>query len=167
MSDGAIVGVDPGTTQSAVVCLDPDGKVVCSFLEPNVDVLRWLRAIGPRDRVLAMEMVASYGMTVGREVFETVLWAGRFVEAWGGRHQLIYRRQVKLHLCRNSRATDSNVRQALLDRYGPGKALAVGVKARPGPLYGFRKDLWAALAVGVTAIDADEELNLEPVHDER
>ena len=36
---------------------------------------------------------------VGREVFDTVLWIGRFIEAWqahGGEYQLIYRRQVKL-----------------------------------------------------------------------
>ena len=34
-----------------------------------------------------------------------------------------------------------------------GKGTAVGLKASPGPLYGFKADLWAALAVAVTVAD--------------
>jgi len=61
---------------------------------------------------------------------------------------------VKLHLTQTRRAKDANIRQALIDRYGPGKALAVGLKATPGPLYGLTGDCWSALAVAVTAADA-------------
>jgi hypothetical protein len=46
------------------------------------------------------------------------------------------------------KAKDSNIRQALIDRFGE-----VGVKARPGFFYGFKKDIWAAFAVGVTYLD--------------
>ena len=44
-------------------------------------------------------------MAVGREVFETCLWIGRFVEAWyePDAVQLVYRRDVKLHLCGSAR----------------------------------------------------------------
>jgi len=63
-------------------------------------------------------MIASYGMPVGREVFETCLWIGRFIECWCGPYTLVYRREVKSFLCADSRAKDSNVRQAVIDRYG-------------------------------------------------
>jgi hypothetical protein len=108
---------------------------------------------------LAIESIASYGMAVGAEIFETCVWAGRFIQQWYVRTPLpdgqdtvlrVYRRDVKLHLCGSSRATDANIRQALIDLYGPSKATAVGLKATPGPLYGISADVWAALGVAVT-----------------
>jgi hypothetical protein len=60
---------------------------------------------------------------------------------------------VKMHLCGNTRAKDGNIRQALLDRFGPGKAIACGTKKQPGPLYGVSKDVWQALALAVTWSD--------------
>src|SRR5678809_428964 len=94
----------------------------------------------PRYTRFAIEMIASYGMAVGREVFETCLWIGRFVQAARGEHTLVYRRDVKMHLCGNNAARDSNIRQALIDRFGPGKDKAIGRKALPGPLYGVSAD---------------------------
>ena len=102
---------------------------------------------------LVIEMVASYGMPVGTDIFETCVQIGRFEQAWKGETARIFRREVKLHLCNNVRAKDSNVWQALVDRYGPGKAKAVGTKKAQGPLYGVTKHARAALAVGVTYLD--------------
>ena len=34
--------------------------------------------------VVVIEKIESYGMAVGAEVFDTVLWAGRFAEAATG-----------------------------------------------------------------------------------
>ena len=102
---------------------------------------------------IAIEMIASYGMAVGKEVFETCVWIGRFVQAAGvDRVRLVYRKDVKLHLCGSPRAKDANIRQALIDRWG-GKAEAVGTVKRPGPLYGVKSHAWAALAVAVTALE--------------
>lgn len=146
-----ILAIDPGTTQSAWVVW-ADGSVSNHAIEPNAELLDRLRqrrgAIGWAD-VAVIEQMASYGMPVGAEVFETVRWAGRFEEALHPTpvYQLP-RRNVKLHLCGSARAKDANVRQALLDKFG-GKA-AVGVKAHPGVLYGIHGDLWAALGVAVT-----------------
>jgi hypothetical protein len=147
-----IIAVDPGPEYSAYVCLDgmtvgDRGKI------PNEDMLQQILDRRGDGGTLVVEQIAAMGMTVGAEVFETVFWSGRFVQAWSGDFDRVKRREVKIHLCGSMKAKDANVRQVLLDRYGPGKAKAVGLKRSPGPLYGFSKDLWSALAVGITWIE--------------
>jgi hypothetical protein len=149
-----ILAIDPGTTQSGWVLYDGD-RVSDSGVLDNPTVLKNLlgdwRVMAQH---LAIEMIASYGMPVGREVFETVVWIGRFQQAWGEPDavRLVYRRDVKLHLCGTSKAKDPNVRQALLDlfpRSGGGATPQVGTKSQPGPLYGVSTHAWPALAVAV------------------
>jgi hypothetical protein len=53
-----------------------------------------------------------------------------------------------MHLCNSMRAKDANVRQALIDRFGP-----VGTKKQPGKLYGVATHYWAALGVAVYSAD--------------
>lgn len=152
-----ILAIDPGTDKSASVEIW-HGKLVGWGHIDNREMLLHIKAFSHRvprgERAMAVEMIASYGMPVGREVFDTCVWIGRFVEAWNGPHKLVYRRDVKLHLCKTVKAKDSNVRAALLDRFGPGKPKAIGSKLHPGPLYGVHGDVWAALAVGITYTDA-------------
>lgn len=151
MTASRIVAVDPGYQRSALVVFD-GAKVLEQLLAPNAEVLNRLQwHIGPiRDQVLVVEEMEGFGVAVGKEVFETCFWSGRFVEAWMGPFDRVTRRAVKLHLCGHARAKDPNIRTALLDRFGPGKERAVGTRQRPGPLYGIAKDLWSALAVAVT-----------------
>jgi hypothetical protein len=151
-----IVAIDPGSTQSAFVEYDTDTALPISWAkQPNETMLLTLDDLAAD--ALAIEMIASYGMAVGAEVFETAVWSGRFIERYlaTGADELcqIFRREVKLHLCGNQRAKDPNIRQALIDRYGPGKDKAVGLKASPGPLYGIGGDCWSALGVAVTAAE--------------
>jgi hypothetical protein len=108
---------------------------------------------------LAIEWISCYGMAVGREVFETCAWVGRFEEAWNeGIFQTyqparrIIRPAVKLHLCNNRTANDKFIREAILYRYG-GPGVAVGIKKAPGPLYGVATHVWPALAVAITAAE--------------
>jgi hypothetical protein len=143
-----ILAIDPGTTQTAYAIWDGI-RLAESAVLPNAEMLRLVRRGGVPE--MACEMIASYGMAVGREVFETCVWIGRFVEAHeqaGGSVRLIYRKDVKLHLCQSLRAKDANIRQALVDRFGP-----PGTKKSPGPLYGAKSHIWAALAVGVYTLD--------------
>ncbi len=154
-----VLAIDPGPAESAYVLYDAAERRVRDWNKlPNGDLLYHLDGIngyGSNGDALAIEMVASYGMAVGAEIFETCVWIGRFVERWqGAAPRLVYRREVKLHLCHDSRAKDPNIRQALIDRFG-GKDAAIGKKAAPGPLYGLAGDGWAALGVAVTAAETD------------
>ena len=104
---------------------------------------------------VAIEMVASYGMPVGMEVFDTCVWIGRFAQAAKGhRIELIYRKEEKLCLCGSLKAKDGNICQALVDRFAPGQPnKGKGTKKEPGFFYGFSKDMWAAMAVATTYFD--------------
>jgi hypothetical protein len=162
-----VLAIDPGPTQSAWVLFDGE-RVLGHAIEPNDAFLLRLRQSrhlvrGGADRVV-IEKVESFGMAVGEEVFETVFWSGRFAEAvarpraldwrtrgWVGSDVPVHRigrRAVKVALCGSARAKDANVRQALLDRFGP-----KGTKKSPGPLYGLTSHAWAALAVAVAYLD--------------
>lgn len=139
-----ILAIDPGTDASGWVYLWR-GQVVGSGVMPNAEVLAMIRESAAD--VLAVEMIASYGMAVGREVFDTCVWIGRMVESWRSPEsvRLVYRRDVKLHLCGTAKAKDANIRAALIDLIGP-----QGVKADPGPTYGVKSHAWAALGVAAT-----------------
>lgn len=150
-----ILAIDPGYEQSAVVRL-VEGRVTFAETSDNMGLVM---AIGTGllsySDIVLIEQMDSYGMPVGREVFETLYWSGRF---HGTIHtttrdlvpvERLTRRKVKLQICGTSTAKDANIRQALIDRYGGSKAAAVGTKAQPGPLYGVRGDQWAALALAV------------------
>lgn len=144
-----ILAIDPGTTESAFVVWD--GTLIDSGFVPNSVVREFFRgrlSFLQAER-LAIEMIACYGMAVGKETFETCLWVGRFIECAQPKPvQMVYRQQVKLHLCNSARAKDPNVRQALIDKHG-----APGTKKTPGKTYGISGHLWAALAVADFAAD--------------
>ena len=138
MKARTILAIDPGTAQSAYVLWDShDKQIIEKGIVPNDDVLRKIGTL--IYDAIAIEMIASYGMSVGKEVFQTCVWIGRFIQrAAPIRTDLIYRREVKMFLCGSMRAKDSNIRQALIDMLG--KDTTKGVS----------KDVWAALGVAVT-----------------
>lgn len=159
-----IVAIDPGTRESAMVSYEPNsGTCGPKVIAPNteiVDFIPTLHDLVMPPRSLLIEKVESYGMPVGADVFDTVFWAGRFAQAWGGPFEMVPRRTVKLQLCGSSRAKDANIRQALIDRFpatGGGKTPQIGTKASPGPLYGFKSHLWAALGVAVAWAEKQRE----------
>lgn len=145
-----IFAIDPGNTRSAYVVLTSD-KIIAKGILPNDDLRLLLREFAQaNDIVLAIEMIASYGMAVGSEVFDTCVWIGRYIEQVP-RYEYVYRKEVKMNLCGSMRAKDANVRQALIDRFGE-----QGTKKNPGTTYGLKADMWSAFAVGVTYLDRKE-----------
>ena len=167
-----ILAIDPGTTESGVVAYNSKThQVLGAAILPNHELTEapMFEFADDVSRV-AIEMVASYGMPVGKDVFETVLWTGRIIQhlgrGWVGTNQtrLVYRRDVKHYLCNSAKAKDANVRQAIIDKFQPtggGKTPQIGTKTQPGPLFGISKHMWAALGVALTASELWDQL--EPV----
>jgi len=153
----AIAAIDPGTTQSAIVLWN--GKhVFHPDLLPNKIIFEYISLHVSLYRIpLVIEQVGHYGsgMAVGKDVFETVFWSGRFAQfaqMHGSKFYRMQRQPIKAHLCGNARAGDPNVRQAIIDRFG-----VVGTKKNQGPLYGVKSHIWAALAVAVVWWDKNME----------
>lgn len=159
----SLLAIDPGPEQSGVVELDTDWETVLFHdVVPNQTVLEILKlgqlSAGEFDHV-AIEMIASYGMSVGKTVFETCIWIGRFIERWSGTHTLIPRHDVKMNLCHTKNSSNANIREALIDRWG-GVDIAIGnkkldkkIRTPKGPLFGIASHEWSALAVAVTWVD--------------
>ena len=171
-----VLAIDPGNTDSGYALIDGD---TCQPIEvgkiPNEQLLTALLdwCIGassdyindpdtagkPEFDHIAIEMVASYGMAVGKEVFETCVWIGRYAQladvyATAVPCDLVYRRDVKLHHCGSVKAKDSNIAQALVDRFAPGQPnRGKGTKAAPGWFHGFAADMWQAYALAVLVAD--------------
>jgi hypothetical protein len=157
-----ILAIDPGSNESGFVLLKDNlsvydkGKVKNEKLLDEV-MYDYLADEYKEDMHVVIEMVASYGMAVGKEVFETCVWIGRFYQQayhLGYNPQLIYRKDEKMNLCNSMKAKDSNIIQALIDRFAPNTPnKGKGTKKEQGWFYGFSKDMWQAYAVGVTYYD--------------
>jgi hypothetical protein len=156
MAKNLVLAIDPGQFESGFVVWDGI-KCLEGGITPNQEVLSRLAT---NSYPVACEMIASYGMAVGKSIFETCLWIGRFMQMAITHKQewnFIFRQEAKLHLCMSPRAKDSNIRQALVDRFGE-----PGTKNNPGPLFGVRSHVWAALAVAVTFHDKKYATRIYP-----
>lgn len=165
-----ILAIDPGNVESGYVLLDMNLKPIEKGKIKNKELLEkirmdkfWYNSTDEEDHI-AIEMIASYGMAVGVTVFETCVWIGRFIEAIGNgiEPKFIYRKDEKMNLCGSMKAKDSNIIQALVDRFAantPNKGK--GSKKEQGWFYGFSKDIWQAYAVGITYYDKYIEPNLQ------
>jgi len=152
-----IRAIDPGPIESAYC--DWDGEKIwnCGIFQNrhhhnDLDNVKPIKAV-------YIEMVGSYGMAVGSEVFETAFWVGRFWQQYidlGIGCTKIYRRDVRLHLCHSARAGDTEVNTAIVDRFDPYRKFgkySKGTSKSKGMFFGFSKDMWAAFAVALTAWD--------------
>ncbi len=153
-----ILAIDPGNIESGYVILNDDLSVRRKGKVINEEMLNIIKSACYYKKVdVAIEMVASYGMAVGSTVFDTCVWIGRFVEKanqWNTEVTYIYRKDEKMNLCGSMKAKDSNIVQALIDRFAPNTPnKGKGTKKEPGWFYGFKKDIWQAYAVAVTYHD--------------
>ncbi len=165
-----IFAIDPGNTHSGYAVIEMPNFHLLEFGKvENGELLRVLESYHGRrycfgdPNVFAIEKIASYGMPVGADVFDTCIWIGQFAHALKGRQTAyVFRKDEKIYLCGSMKAKDSNIRQELINRYAKfdfknGK----GTKKQPDTFYGVSKDVWQAIAVGVTYYEMQKEKGLE------
>lgn len=151
-----ILAIDPGNVESGYVMVDENLQPIEFAKVPNDFMEKLLYSI-PGITQVVIERIASYGMAVGREVFETCEEIGRLSILAEFREipvAYVYRKDEKLAICGSPKANDSNIRRALIDRFAThdlknGK----GTKDNRDWFYGFKADIWAAYAVAVTWSD--------------
>ena len=152
-----IMAIDPGNMESADVFwngreIGDFGKVsnhtIFTLFRPETDVV--------------IEKIACMGMPVGEDVLDTCIWTGRFQQELEChldiRCHYLKRHEVKMHLCGSTRAKDSNIITALVDRFDPQRLhgkYGKGTKRDPGLFYGFFKDVWQAFALALTYQERD------------
>lgn len=143
-----LIAIDPGPEKSAFVYITNGKLVMNRAIFGNNHLLEWIKTSGPFAHAIAIEKIASMGMAVGKSVFETCYWTGRFDQACGGRATRITRHEIKMHLCGTMRSNDGDIRRAMIKRWGE-----QGTKKSPGPTYGIHSHIWSALAVATTYLD--------------
>lgn len=140
-----ICGIDPGTETSGV-CVWDTKKQVIVVSDDKLDN-RCLGIVNDSGGIwytiekYIIEDITCYGMSVGREVFETCKLIGRLQERLDNTI-VIAKRHIQLHFCNTTRAKDTNIKRVLLDRFG-GK----GTKKEPGITYGLKDHAWDAFAL--------------------
>jgi len=124
-----ILSIDPGNRYSGVVIYDSDKNEVPyknTFDDDNEGLINLVRSCAPpfpqHDvSVVVVEGVKSYGMAVGDDVFSTCIWIGelrRVCKDSGLPFRLVYRKNYVTHVTGSPRGKDSNVRAALIERWG-------------------------------------------------
>lgn len=150
-----ILAIDVGTTETGFCIINKETYKPIRFGKiSNEDLLDIVR--NEEYDTLIYEEFQSYGMPIGVSTITSITWNGRYMQIALDREKkvdYIYRKEEKMNLCGSMKAKDSNIRQALIDRFGE-----VGTKKAKGFFYGFKKDIWAAYAVGITWLDKQKEL---------
>ena len=159
-----ILSLDVGTFESAFCLIDSKTYKPLKFGKiDNNELLKVVKS-ETYDKLIYEEF-QSYGMAIGQSTIISITWNGRYIQSALDRNinvNAIYRKEEKMNLCGSMKAKDSNIRQALIDRFAQfdfknGK----GTKKEQDFFYGFSKDIWAAYAVGITWLDKQKQIEKE------
>lgn len=149
-----LFAIDPGSSQSAYCMMTDDAHPMYFAKVPNADLIPLLRNYAHVIHTVVIERVASYGMPVGREVFDTCEWIGRYTQVasdLGKPVEYILRQEEKLAICHSPKANDATIRRALIDRFAKHDIKAgKGNSHDPDFFYGFKADIWSAFATGIS-----------------
>lgn len=147
-----VLGIDPGPKESAFCLWNGTQIIESGKIESDLMLTRAGSFSSNVPDIVAVEILQCFGMGVGREVFETAYWIGEFRQ-WCRYNEVnffpVTRLQVKQHFCHTARATDSNIKFALEDRFG-----VKGTKKKPGLMYPLvGNDMRSAFAIAVMVYD--------------
>ena len=158
-----ILAIDPGNKESAYVLMEEDYKPIAFEKTDNEEFMfvleQELYSICNRVDKVVIEMVASYGLPVGKDVFDTCVFIGRLVQICSHIKntpcEFVYRKDVKMNICHQmTKVNDTTIRHALINRFAEHDfKTGKGTKKNPDFFYGFSADVWSAYAVGVTYLD--------------
>lgn len=176
-----ILAIDPGPEKSAWVFYESDNKqIIKATIQPNHEIVN----AGKGDTVFLSGSYHKYHIAVevmisaftggpkqkgyiGKTTMATQKWAGIFLGWFGAfytqsiqNQRELHRKEIVTYFCGSSRAGDSDVRAALIDRFPPtggGKIPQIGIKKKPGPLYGIKTHVWSALALAVYYAEQQEK----------
>lgn len=160
-----VIAIDPGNNQSALCIIDANTlRPLKIMLAENNEVRNFIRELQTDEfDYAAIEMLQSYGNLIGKDILDTAVWIGRFYEVLKRKlvkdPTMIYRKEEALHICQSARAGDTEIRRALIDRFCTHDfRTGRGTIKNPDFFKGFKKDLWAAYAVGLTYIETKMEV---------
>lgn len=147
-----ILAIDPGPKESAFCVWDGERIIESGKVESPRILDLIIKTSTYNDSTVACEHLQYYGMAVGKEVFDTAYWIGDFRGKCRDSQIAfipVFRSEVKQHFCHSTRATDSNIRYALEDRFGK-----KGTKKAPGLMYPLvGSDMRSAFAIAVYVMD--------------
>lgn len=117
-----VLGIDPGSTESAYCLVDHGFRITEAEKVPNPRLTAMLWTWRGLD--VAVESIQSYGMVVGRSVFDTCFMIGRVQEICSTLRMpctLYPRPEYTRRICGVGKVNDAVLRQALLLRFGGDK----------------------------------------------
>lgn len=158
-----ILAIDPGNEESGYAVIESSDCRPLAIGKKENHTFRAMIGDGQFSNIdtVSIEMIGHYGkgMPAGKTVFDTCIWIGRFLELFdvgpvGPGVELVLRATIKAHICGSTAAKDSNISQALIDRFASGvRNRGKGTKSEPGWFFGFRADIWQAYALAVFTAD--------------
>lgn len=163
-----IVAIDPGPEKTGVLSIskfENVGGVIFPRVDynvhiPNIDVTALNSDFSPN---VVIEMPEPRGMPVGKDVFDTIYWAGRFTQHFKSIHCDVYHmnpRGIKIAICGVAKAKDPSIREAILDILDPNRVYGKygrGKKGANGPLYGIVDHSFACMRMAIAYMLLKEE----------
>ena len=161
-----LLAIDPGNIESGYVFIEVETYKPISYGKIENEKLEQLMLSTHYD-YLSLEMVASYGMSVGQSVFDTCFHLGRFSNIKPEvPYDLVFRQNVKMHLLGKVAVGDAQIRDVMVHRFLTKEEMnrwgdfGKGVKADKGMFYGFNNDIYQAYSVGVTWLDLTKQATI-------